>query len=400
MEKERDKYVLLYQKIRRVMKITTIFLLVGILQLSATTYAQEQRISVTLNNGTFYDLVSQIEKQSEFMFFYKSEEIDSNQRFNLKADNKEISEILNEVTKKNNLSYAITGKHIIITKITGVSQQSRKITGVVLDEAGEPIIGANVIEKGTTNGVMTDINGTFSLEVKRGSILQVSYIGYKPIEVSSGLTPFKVILEEDNQQIEEVVVVGYGTQKKINLTGAVSNVKADMLENRTSSSPINLLTGQVPGMTIIQRSGQPGADMGTLRVRGIGTLGNAEAMVVIDGVESSFNNVSPDDIESISVLKDAAASSIYGVRAANGVILITTKKGVVGKPVVSYNGYVGWQSACRMPDYLDSYHYAQLFNEAYANDGLPAPYSEQDLQKFKDGSDPDHYPNSNWLNTC
>ncbi len=399
MEKERDKYVLLYQKIRRVMKITTIFLLVGILQLSATTYAQEQRISVTLNNGTFYDLVSQIEKQSEFMFFYKSEEIDSNQRFNLKADNKEISEILNEVTKKNNLSYAITGKHIIITKITGVSQQSRKITGVVLDEAGEPIIGANVIEKGTTNGVMTDINGTFSLEVKRGSILQVSYIGYKPIEVSSGLTPFKVILEEDNQQIEEVVVVGYGTQKKINLTGAVSNVKADMLENRTSSSPINLLTGQVPGMTIIQRSGQPGADMGTLRVRGIGTLGNAEAMVVIDGVESSFNNVSPDDIESISVLKDAAASSIYGVRAANGVILITTKKGVVGKPVVSYNGYVGWQSACRMPDYLDSYHYAQLFNEAYANDGLPAPYSEQDLQKFKDGSDPDHYPNSNWLNT-
>lgn len=192
-----------------------------------------------------------------------------------------------------------------------------------------------------------------------------------------------------------MVVVGYGSQKKVNLTGAVSTIDAKMLDNRTSSDPFNMLTGQVPGVTIVQNSGQPGADMGNLRVRGIGTLGNADAMVIIDGVESSINNVNPNDIASISVLKDAAASSIYGVRAANGVILITTKRGVVGKPKVSYNGYVGWQDACRLPKYLDSYNYALLLNEAYRNDGANAPYSEEVLQTIKDGTDPDHFANSN-----
>lgn len=397
MEKKRKEYVLLCEKNRRIMKNITLFLLIGVLHLSASTYAQEQRISITIDNGTFYDVVSEIENQSEFMFFYKSEEINNDQRFDFKLKDKLVSEILDEITKQNNLSYTISGKHILIRKVSGINQQLKKISGVVLDEYNEPIIGANVIEKGTANGVMTDINGLFSLEVKQGAAVQISYIGYKQIEVSSNMTPFKVVLQEDNQQIDEVVVVGYGIQKKVNLTGAVSNVKSDMLQNRTSSNPVNLLVGQVPGMTIIQRSGQPGSDAGTLRVRGIGTLGNSDAMVVVDGVESSFNNVSPDDIESISILKDAAASSIYGVRAANGVILITTKKGVVGKPVVAYNGYAGWQTKTRMPEYLDSYNYAKLFNEAYANDGLPVPYTDAELQKFKDGSDLDHYSNSNWL---
>ena len=244
---------------------------------------------------------------------------------------KSVTDILDNIFVNEGIRYVVNDKHIVLYKAENgslsVVQASRIVQGRVVDENGEPIIGANIIEKGTTNGVITDMNGNFSMEVNRGAVLQISYIGYVTIEVSSNQNLSKIQLREDNQVIDEVVVVGYGIQKKVNLTGAVSDVKSDLLQNRTSSSPVNLLTGQVPGMTIIQRSGQPGDDIGSLRVRGIGTLGNAEAMVIVDGVESSFSNVNPNDIENISVLKDAAASSIYGVRAANGVILITTKNG-------------------------------------------------------------------------
>ena len=278
--------------------------------------------------------------------------------------------------------------------------QRKKITGKVVDATGMPIIGANIMEKGTLNGTITDLDGNFSLEVKSGAILLVSYIGYNEQAIPVGdQSHFNLRLTEDTQHLEEVVVVGYGTQKKVNLTGSVSNVKADLMENRTSSSPVNMLTGNVSGVTIVQNSGQPGADTGTLRVRGVGTLGNSEAMVIVDGVESSMSNVDPNDIENISVLKDAAASSIYGVRAANGVILVTTKKGKVGKPVVSYNAYVGWQDATRMPKYLNSYDYATLINEAYTNDGYSPLYTQDQLDKFRNHSDLDHYGDSDWLDT-
>ena len=278
--------------------------------------------------------------------------------------------------------------------------QRKKVTGKVVDAAGMPIIGANIIEKGTLNGTITDLDGNFTLEVKPGAILMVSYIGYQDQAIEVGdKTEFNLRLTEDTQHLEEVVIVGYGAQKKVNLTGSVSNVKADLLENRTSSSPVNMLTGNVAGVTIVQNSGQPGADTGTLRVRGVGTLGNSEAMVIVDGVESSMSNVDPNDIENISVLKDAAASSIYGVRAANGVILVTTKKGNVGKPVVSYNAYVGWQAATRMPKYLDAYNYGVLINEAYTNDGYNPLYSQEQLEKFRNHSDLDHYGDSDWLGT-
>ena len=278
-------------------------------------------------------------------------------------------------------------------------QQTKQITGTVVDGAGIPIIGANVVVKGTTNGTITDLDGKFILEAEQGATLEISYIGYITQEIKITGSQLSVTLKEDTQNLEEVVVVGYGTQKKVNLTGAVSNVKSEMMENRTTSDPVNMLTGNVSGVTIVQNSGQPGADGAALRVRGVGTLGNSEAMVIIDGVESSMNNVDPNDIENISVLKDAAAASIYGVRAANGVILVTTKKGKTGKPVVSYNSYVGWQQKTRMPNYLDSYNYAVLLNEAYQNDNLKPLYSESELEKFKNHSDPDHYADSDWLGT-
>lgn len=284
--------------------------------------------------------------------------------------------------------------------VTEVTQQSSKqITGTVVDVEGNPIIGANVLQAGTTNGTITDVDGRFTLHVPVGKTVIVSYIGFHSQTVTVGSSnDYRIVIKEDSEALDEVVVVGYGTQKKVNLTGSVATISADKLANRTSSNVTNMLAGQMPGVTIIQTSGQPGADAGVLRVRGIGTMGDASAMVIIDGVESSMSSVDPNDIESISVLKDAAASAIYGVRAANGVVLITTKKGAKGRAEVSYDGYVGWQNATRLPKFLDSYNYALLMNEAYTNDGQTAPYSEADLAKFKNGTDPDYYPNSDWMN--
>lgn len=203
MKKERDDSRLLSLKITRIMKITAILILAGILQVSAVTYAQEHRISVAVENGTFYDVVSQIEKQSEFMFFYKSEEIDNNQRINLKVKDKLVSEILSEITKNNNLTYKITGKHIIITKATTTSQALRKITGIITDENGEPIIGANIVEKGTTNGTITDIDGRFSLDVADKSVLIVSYIGYDTQTISvTSKSSYNIKLAEDTKAQE------------------------------------------------------------------------------------------------------------------------------------------------------------------------------------------------------
>lgn len=281
-----------------------------------------------------------------------------------------------------------------------VQQSAKQITGVVTDATGNPVIGANVVQVGTTNGTITDVAGKFTLRVPPGAKLKVSYIGYHDQQIAvTSANSYRILLKEDTEALDEVVVVGYGTQKKVNLTGSVATISADKLVNRTSANVTNMLAGQMPGVTIIQNTGQPGADAGVLRVRGLGTMGDASAMVVVDGVESTMSSVDPNDIENISILKDAAASAIYGVRAANGVILITTKKGTKGRAVVSYDGYVGWQSASRMPKYLDSYNYAVLMNEAYTNDGLKGPYDETALRKFKDGSDPDFYPNSDWLGT-
>lgn len=281
-----------------------------------------------------------------------------------------------------------------------VQQHVKQITGIVNDTSGAPVIGANVVEVGSTNGTITDVDGKFTLNVSVGAKLKVSYIGYNDQQITVGNSnSYTIILKEDTESLDEVVVVGYGTQKKVNLTGSVATISSDKLVNRTSANVTNMLAGQMPGVTIIQNTGQPGADAGVLRVRGLGTMGDASAMVVVDGVESTMSSVDPNDIENISILKDAAASAIYGVRAANGVILITTKKGTKGRTIVSYDGYVGWQSASRMPKFLDSYNYAVLMNEAYTNDGLKGPYDETALQKFKDGSDPDFYPNSDWLGT-
>ena len=282
---------------------------------------------------------------------------------------------------------------------TEIVLQGQQVSGTVTDNAGEALPGVNVVEKGTNNGTVTDANGKYLLMVgSDNATLVFSFIGYVSQEVSvSGRTAIDLSMEASSETLQEVVVVGYGTQKKANVTGAVSTIAAAQLEERPITNVASALQGTMSGVTVIQNNGQPGKDRGTIRVRGIGTLSNSDAMVVVDGVISTMNDINPNDIESITVLKDAASASIYGSRASNGVILITTKKGKSGEAVVHYKTYVGKQQPTRLPDFLPSWKGAQFYNEALANEGKPARYTAEEIEKFRNGSDPDHYSNTDWL---
>lgn len=287
----------------------------------------------------------------------------------------------------------------VISETTeSVLQEKKVVNGVVVDATGMPVIGANVMEKGTTNGTITDMDGKFSLEVDKDATLIFSYIGFADQEIKVGnQTSLSITLKEDAEALDEVVVVGFGTQKKVNLTGAVTAVSGDELEGLPATNVANMLQGKLPGVTITQTNGQPGKEGTSIRIRGVGTMNNSDPMVLIDGLEASMDDVNPNDIENISVLKDAAASSIYGTRAANGVILITTKRGKTGKPKLSYNGYVGWQKDIRRMEHLSSADYAMLMNEGKENEGLAPVYTAEEIEKFRNGTDPDNYPNTDWV---
>lgn len=277
-----------------------------------------------------------------------------------------------------------------------VTQQAIIVTGQVIDASGEPLIGVNVLEKGTTNGTITDFEGKFTLALTTSkATLVISYIGYVTQELpASGKSNLNVTLKEDSETLEEVVVVGYGTQKKVNLTGSVASVSAKDIQDLPTSNTASLLQGRMPGLVISQNGGQAGKEDMEVRVRGVGTFGNNNPMVLIDGVEgtlSQMSDIPSADIESISVLKDAASAAIYGVRAANGVILITTKKGKSGKVSVNYSGNYTIQTAM-LPTYVDAYNWALMKNEV-----APGTYDDVALRKLQDGSDPDHYANTNWL---
>lgn len=275
-----------------------------------------------------------------------------------------------------------------------------KISGVIVDQEGLPVIGANVSVKGTTNGTITDMDGKFELDVPAGAKLLISYIGYISQEIPVGSkSDFRIVLKEDTQNLEEVVVVGYGVQKKVNMTGSVAAINSESLANRPVTNASTALQGMLPGVTVVQNSGQPGKDNSSIRIRGVGTLNNANPMYVVDGlIVSTINDIDPNDIESLSVLKDAASAAIYGSRAANGVVLVTTKKGSKKAATLKYDGYVGWQSPTAMPEYLPSHEYAALYNKALYNQDptKPPAYTAEEIEKFRNGSDPDNFPNTDW----
>lgn len=397
------------QKTFKIMKLVALFLTIGIsISYAGNSYSQATTLSLELKNKTVREVFYEIEKNSEYIFLYNRETLDPERVVSIRAEKETISNVLDKLFEGTDNTYKVSDRQVYISKeekraqvviAEPEQQQKRAIRGTIIDQDGEPIIGANVIEKGTTNGTVTDIDGKFSLHVEENAVLQISYIGYLTQEVSTaGRSSLEVTLEEDAKSLEELVVVGYGVQKKVNLTGSVASVSGNELSKRLVGQTSMALQGALPGVTITQRSGQPGADAGGIRIRGIGTLGDSNPLVLIDGVEGSMENIDPTTIESISVLKDAASSSIYGSRAANGVVLVTTKRMKDKGVLINYSGYAGIQEPTNLRDMVNAQDHMRLMNIAYENTGRSPVFDPETVKNYATlhVSDPDNYPDVDW----
>ncbi|SCD19175.1 SusC/RagA family [Proteiniphilum saccharofermentans] len=397
------------RKTFRIMKLITLFLAIGIsISYAGNSYSQATTLSLKLKNRTVREVFTEIEKHSEYIFLYNRDTLDPERVVSINVKEETISEVLDKLFAGTDNIYKVSDRQVYISKAPKqenftkeIQQQKRQVSGKVTDENGEPVIGANIMEKGTTNGTVTDIDGNFTLEVDENSSLQISYIGYLSVNINtSGKNKIDVTLQEDLKGLEEVVVVGYGTQKKANLTGSVVSVDLQEISKRKVGQTSMALQGIVPGLTVTQSSGQPGADGGTLRIRGITTLGENNPLILVDGVEMGINNIDPAMIESISVLKDAASAAIYGTRAANGVILITTKRAQADKFIVTYNGYMGFQQPTTLPKKVNAIDHMEMLSIAQKNAGTNPTFDDAYIQNYKNNMhiDPDAYPNVDWFN--
>lgn len=274
-------------------------------------------------------------------------------------------------------------------------QQQQKLRGTVVDSKGEPIIGANVVAVGSTSGTITDLDGAFNLDINPGTQLKVSFIGYET-QIITAKNNLRIILEEDTKTLQEVEVVAYGVQKKVTMTGAISSIKGEELMKTPIGSVSNLLGGQLTGVTTVQYSGEPGSDAAEIFVRGKATWADASPLIQVDGVERSMNDIDPSEIESITILKDASATAVFGVRGANGVVLITTKRGKEGKAKISFSTSASVLMPTKMVEQANSYDYAMFHNAMNRNDNTSELFSTDALQKFKDHSDPIRFPDTQW----
>lgn len=385
------------------MRLTIIIITACFLQLSAAGFAQ--RITLTEQNTSLEKIIQKIRKQSGYDFLVDSKLIKKAKPVSVNVKSVTIQEALNACLSDQEIVFTIEDKIVLLNpKPVSVIDKiisyfaAIEVRGKVLDETNQPLPGASVRVKGHTQTAVTDVNGMFVFKnLDENAILQISYIGYITQEVkASASADFTIKLIPRPAELGEVVVVGFGTQKKANLIGSVAQVTAKEINDRPVSSLSNALTGMLPGVTIIQRSGQPGSAGGNIQVRGVGSFGaNPAALILVDGIPvNSFNDIDPNDVENISVLKDASTAAIYGSRASNGVILVTTKNGKAndGKIKIDYNGYTGTQRATAYPEFVNSWEYAALLNEAQ-----PGTYTDAQIQKFRDGSDRDNYPNENYI---
>lgn len=382
----------------------TVLLLTGLM--SVSVFAQ---VSVTIDRLPLKEALVEVERQSGYSFFCSSLLPDQDAVVSVKAEDASIGYVMDKLLEGLNVSYELKPDFQIVLiekpqteKIHSSKPVSRKLSGKVVDASGMPVIGAGVMVEGTGTGTVTDVDGSYSLDsVSENTVLEFSCMGYQSVKVEVGNKKvLDVTLREDAQFLEEVVVVGYGTQKKVNLTGSVSMVSSDEILARPISSMTSGLQGLLPGVTIVNPTGQPGESETTIRVRGVGTIGNANPLVLIDGVEGDISAVNPEDIESVSVLKDAASASIYGSRAANGVLLVTTKKvdkASDSKARVTLGAYFGLQTPTRLPQMCDAIEFMTLDNEARQNVGTSPAWTEDQFNKVKNNSDPNYFANTDWL---
>lgn len=373
------------------MRITTFLLLVCVFcSFAENTHSQNARVSITKSNAHLDDVLSEIESQTDYLFIYNNQ-VDVNRKVSVKVKSKPVSQVLDNLLKNTDITYTMEGTHIVLTKNAvnahPVLQQTKNVTGKVVDGNGEPVIGANVVVKGTTNGTITDLDGNFSVEADSKAVLNVSYIGYLSKEVVVGnQNVLNIVLLEDTKTLDEVVVIGYGTQKKADLTGSVANVSTEKLNTQSNATIGQALQGKIAGVDIVSQGGAPGGST-RIMVRGIGTLNNASPLYIVDGMYmTGIDHINPNDIASIDVLKDASSAAIYGSRAANGVIIITTKEGsnTDGKPIIDFSANVGISAPSKYLDLLDAAGWAEVTTVARRAAGLEPLEMATDLSSKPD----------------
>ena len=349
---------------------------------------QKERITIQVKNQPIQKVFDDLSKQTGLKFFYGEAIANRNVQVNLKFKNAPINSVLNEITRQANLYFKRENNTIAVSlgnagNASVPVTQDRKVTGIITDERGEPIIGANVVVKGTSKGTVTDLNGEYSIEANGKSILLISYIGYLSEEVAVGNNKtLNIQLKEDAQKLDEVVVIGYGTQKRSNLSGAISKVTSEVIESKPVTNVLSALQGEIPGMVIQRSSGQPGNEDFKMNIRGVSSAnGDSAPLVLVDGIPGDINMINPQDIDAISVLKDASAS-IYGARAAGGVVLITTKKGATGAPKITYNGNLSISKMTGMMKAPTNYEMAIMDNEANIHNGSAPMYTQELLDRI------------------
>ena len=389
----------------KVLGLFLCFLLLGIDYSFASynNYSQFKTLSVSMSNSTLREVLKTIEKSSQFVFFYLDDAVNLERKVSIDSKNKNIEEILSELFEGTSCTYRISDRQIFISgkapASTEQQQNKRKISGRVTDIKGEPLIGVNVTVDGDANGSITNMDGLYEIFVtKKSVVLKFTYIGFKTSEIRTNASTniYDVTLEEQVNELEETVIVGYGTQRKISNIGAQSSMKMEGIKT-PSASLTTTLAGRLAGVVAVQRTGEPGKDAADIWIRGISTPNTSSPLVLVDGVERSFNDIDPEDIESLTTLKDASATAVYGVRGANGVILIKTKPGKVGKPTVSADYYESFTRFTKMVDLADGITYMNAANEAMRNDGIATKYIEDQIRNTIAGKDPYLYPNVDWL---
>lgn len=380
-----------FKQIFRIMRISTFLLMVCVFcSYAGNAHSQNAKVSIRMNNVKLDKILNEIENQTDYLFIYNNQ-VDINKITSVKVKNEAVAQVLDRILSGTGINYELEGTHIILTteaiKDLHAQQQAKTVTGTVTDVSGEPIIGANIRIKGTTTGTITDIDGNFSIKAEPQSVIEVSYIGYLTQEtVINNQKSIRFLLKEDTKTLDEVVVIGYGVQKKADLTGSVANINTEKLNTQSNANISQALQGKIAGVDIVSQGGAPGS--GTrIMVRGIGTLNNASPLYIVDGMYmNSIDHINPNDIASIDVLKDASSAAIYGSRAANGVIIVTTKEGsnTEGKPIIDLSVNLGISTASKFLDMLDAKGWAEVTTIARQAIGKPALDMATDLANKPD----------------
>jgi len=383
------------------MKLSSFLLLVTVLQAWAVdSYSQHTKLTLDLKNVTVKDALKTIEDQSEFLFLYSPKMVDVSRKVDIELTDKKVDFILNQMFAGTGVDYIIKDRQIVITTDEMIQPFKKEtpqqiiVTGKVTDEDGQTLPGVNIVVKGTMKGTISDVDGNYTLQVdSQDAILVFSFVGHRTQEVIVGnQTQIDVTLGTDIIGLEEVVSIGYGVQKKLSLTNSVSQMSGEDITKRPVANVSQSLQGMASGVFVIDKGGRPGDTDVNIRIRGITTLGNSSPLIIVDGIEQELSDINPDDIENISILKDASSTAIYGSRAANGVIIVNTKRAKEGDVNISYHGYYGIQRSINRPKHMDLRSYFELENVARLNVGSAALYSEEFINEYVNATDREKYP--------